>query len=221
MKTTYKSILLAITASVVVLAACQKDDYYNDGGLSGQSAADRNKSTYDFLVGNANHYFDSLVKIIDLTNSKALINQQNITVFAMTNSAVTRFQLRFVPDDRRQPRPLDKIGTDTLRKLLNRLIIPNAKVSLGKYDRNGVSYYKDNNGDSLLVYEISGITTPGSQVRTQADRLDYEHRKLPNTDTSNYRTGMQTHNLMTANAVVHVPQNGANFATGFKTPFIR
>jgi len=205
--------------------ACQKDNYYNDGGLSRQSEAEKNMSTYDFLASRPNHPFDSLVKIIDLTNTKNLVNQDNITFFAVTNDGIIRFQSRFNPDDRQQPRLLSTIGVDTLKMLLNRFIIPDHRIMLEQTVASGISdlsnFYDDSNSDSIVLHGISGIPTPGSQVRTGADKMEYEHRKIPGVDTTSYRMGMQTHNLITKNAVIHILRDAANFAAGFKTRYIR
>lgn len=206
---------------LLIFFACRKNDYYVDGGLAHQSGAQLNMSTYDFLTQNDNHKFDSLVKIIDLTNSKALVNQQNITFYVVPNTGVMRFQRRFNASDRLPPRPLAGIGVDTLKMLLNRFIIPDNELKLTQTDKNYNQYYQDNNKDSLLIYFISGISTVGSAVRTSADRMEYEHRKVPVLDSVNYRVGIQTHNLQTKNAVLHILSEGSSFSGGFKMPFFR
>lgn len=216
-----KATFSATIMLLLLLFACHKNDYYVDGGLAHQSEVQLHMSTYDFLSNRDDHLFDSLVKIIDLTNTKNIVNQQNITFYVVPNSGVMRFQRRYNATDRLAPKPLSEIGIDTLKMLLNRFIIPNNEVKLGQTDKNYVEYYKDNNKDSLLIYYITGISTPGSAVRTSADRMEYEHRIVPGMDSLNYRIGIQTHNLVTNNAVLHILSNGSNFSGGFKMPFFR
>lgn len=218
---TKKNIIIAFGFVCIAIASCQKKDYFNDSGISRQSEAEKNMSTYDFLASRKNHMFDSLVKIIDLANAKALVNQPNITFYACPNSAVMRFQVRFTPDDRQKPRPLNKIGVDTLTMLLKRFILVNNKVTLERAVADKVKAYKDNNADSLVIYGISGITNPGSSIRTSADYMTYEHRKVKVIDSVNYASGIQTHNLITANAVLHVLGDGSNFGGGLKVKYFR
>lgn len=216
-----KNIIIAFGFVCIAIASCQKKDYFNDGGISRQSDAEKNMSTYDFLASRSNHMFDSLVKIIDLTNGKALVNQSNITFYACPNSAVMRFQRRFLPSDKQAPRPLSKIGVDTLTMLLKRFILVNNKVSLERAVADKDKAYKDNNTDSLIIYGISGIGNAGSSVRTGPDYMTYEHRKVKVIDSINYTAGMQTHNLITANAILHILNDGANFSGGFKLKYFR
>lgn len=216
-----KNIIIAFGFVCIAIASCQKKDYFNDGGISRQSDAEKNMSTYDFLASRKNHMFDSLIKIIDLTNGKALVNQSNITFYACPNSAVMRFQRRFLPSDRQAPRPLSKIGVDTLTMLLKRFILVNDKVSLEQAVADKSRAYKDNNADSLVIYGTSGITNPGSSVRNSADYMTYEHRKIKVVDSINYSAGMQTHNLITANAILHILNDGANFSGGLKLKYFR
>ena len=97
-------------AAFMIFTACRKDDYYVDGGLSRQSEEEKKMPLYDFLASRSNHMFDSLIKVINLTNAKTLVNQSNITFFAPPNQAILKFQRRYNPDDRQEPMPLDKIG---------------------------------------------------------------------------------------------------------------
>lgn len=219
--TSFKTIAITIVAAVGMISACKKSNYYVDGGLSGQSAAEMNMTTYDFLASRPNHVFDSLVKIIDLTNTKGVVNQANITFYAAPNDAVVRFQSTFVPSDKFAVRPLAKFGVDTLKMLLNRFIIPGYKLTLEKAVIDKVQYYKDNNGDSLLIYGKGGGVNAGSSIQTSAYYMNYEHRKIKKVDSVNYTGEIQTHNLITANARLHVLRNGANFGAGLKTPYFK
>ncbi|SEW30326.1 hypothetical protein [Chitinophaga arvensicola] len=216
-----KKLLLAAAGIIVMLAACRKDDYYVDGGLSHQSREEQNMPVYDFLASRSNHMFDSLIKIIDLTGTKSLVNQAGITFFAVPNPGVMRLQMNYNPDDRQALRPLASIGKDTLVKLLNRFIITGAKISLETALNDKVRYYKDLNGDSLMISGKGGGVNAGSSVQTSAFYLEYVHVKIPGTDTIRFTGNMQTHNLITANAIVHVLNNSSSFAAGFKLKYFR
>jgi len=221
MKSNSFKILVFSFAMALILSACQKNEYYVDGGLSGQPESEKSMTAYDFLASRPNHLFDSLIKIIDLTNTKALINQQNITLYAMPNDGVMRFQRRFTPSDKQAPRPLKKIGLDTLRLLLNRFIIPNGNITLEQAVIDKTKYYKDNNTDSLMIYGLGGGVSAGSTLQTSAYRMRYEHRKIKGVDSVIYGSEIQTHNLVTANARIHVLAQGGNFSAGLKLKYFR
>lgn len=221
-KNSFKTITFLAVTMLLLFAACRKNDYFNDGGgLSKQPEAEKRMPLYDFLVSRPNHMFDSLVKIIDLTNAKSLVNEANITFFAAPNNAVRRLQLNFVPSDKQQPRPLSDIGKDTLLNLLKRFIVPNAKVSLEVAVQDKQKHYPANNGDSLVIYGKGGGTTGGSSQQTTAYYIEYMHRKIPNVDSVSYTGGIQTHNLITANAIVHVLKSDASFAAGLQQKYYR
>lgn len=215
-----KAALLA-TLTMLVFAACRKDNYYIDGGLSQQSEEEKKMLVYDFLASRPNHMFDSLVKIIDLTNSKALVNRANITFFAAPNNAVLRLQRNYTPDDRQTPMPLANIGKDTLLALLARFIVPNVKVSLEQAVKDQARYYMAINSDTLILSGVDGGTSPTSSLQTSAYRMVFTHLKIPGVDTVRYTASIQTHNLITANAIVHVLTNGSSFAAGLKQNYFR
>lgn len=74
-------VLLVMTA----FAACKKDDYKNDGGVSNAYV---DMTTYDYLKSNPK--FDSLVKVIDKAGLKDAVNG-DITLFATTNYGVVDY----------------------------------------------------------------------------------------------------------------------------------
>ncbi|NSL90891.1 hypothetical protein [Chitinophaga solisilvae] len=211
-----------MTAVIALFTSCRKTNYYLDGGLSGQSEAEKNLSVYDFLASRSNHMFDSLIKIIDLTNSKALVNQQNITFFAVPNKGVRRLQLNYVPDDKQAPRALEAISKDTLLMLLNRFIIPGNRISLEQAVKDKRRFYRAANGDSLYIVGTDGGIKPGeSTIQTSAFTIEFEHVKIPGTDTVKYVGKMQTHNLITANAMIHVLNESSSFGAGLKQRYNR
>lgn len=217
----FKNIILLIITVIMAIAACKKDDYYVDGGVSQQSEAEKNMTAYDFLASRPDHAFDSLIKIIDLTNTKSVVNQGNITFYAAPNAAVARFQRRFNPSDKLAPRPLAKIGIDTLKMLLNRFIVPGYQFTLEQAVAEKQRYLKDNNTDSLYIYGKGGGINAGSSIQTSAFYMEYQHRKIKTVDSIIYTASIQTHNLITANARIHVLTQGANFSCGLKLKFFR
>lgn len=80
-----KYITLCVGLAVLMLCACKKDSYINDGG---KSSAYVDMTTYDFLKSNSK--FDSLVKVIDQAGLKDAING-NITFFATTNYGIVDY----------------------------------------------------------------------------------------------------------------------------------
>ncbi|ATL49282.1 hypothetical protein COR50_20060 [Chitinophaga caeni] len=216
-----KNIIAFAAIVTVTISACRKDDYFVDGGLSHQSPEDMKMSVYDFLKSRENHMFDSLVKVIDLTGTKDLVNQPNITFFAAPNQAVLRLQQNFVPDDRQTPRPLSDIGLDTLKNLLGRFIITDVQLTLEQAVLDKKKYYKAYNGDSLYIHGSDGGVKPGTTLQTSAYYITYEHRKIPGVDSVNYNGTFQTHNLVTANAIVHVLKYKSSFAAGLKQKYYR
>lgn len=202
---------------IAMLAACKKKDYYLDGGLAMQSEEEKAMTMYDFLNSRTKGNFDSLIKIIDMTGTKALVNQPGITFFPPINEGVILFQneYRQKPSDPKQRnRPLSKMNIDSLKYMLNRFIIPGAKITLEQAYADGRKYYKDNNGDSLMItgvredYNNGGVTAIG-QGRM---KIVYEHRRTIK-DSKNDTLQMKTHNLITANGIIHVLDKGGNFHT--------
>ncbi|MDR6783031.1 hypothetical protein ABIE26_000481 [Pedobacter africanus] len=207
-----------ICICIAAFVACKKHDYYNDGGLARQSELEKSMTMYDFLTSKKQGNFDSLLKIIDLTGTKSVVNQNNITFFAPCNESVMGLQnqYRANPDDAKQlRRPLNKMNVDTLKMLLNRLIVPNSRITIDQAYIDGVKYYKDSNGDSLLIkgvrddYNNGGVTAIG-QGRI---KIVYEHRRTLK-DKENSILQMKTHDLITANGMIHVLQGGSSFHTG-------
>jgi len=79
------NILWVALGSVLLLAACKKDGYRNDGGPSNEFV---NMTTYDFLRSHPK--FDSLVRIIDHAGMKDEVNG-NVTFFVTTNWGVADY----------------------------------------------------------------------------------------------------------------------------------
>lgn len=203
---------------LAAFVACQKHDYYADGGVASQSELEKSMTMYDYLNSHKKGNFDSLVKIIDMTGTKAIVNQTGITFFAPCNESVILFQNQYKanPKDIKQAsRPLSKMNSDTLKLLLNRLIVPVSRITIEQAYADGVKYYKDSNGDSLLIrgvredYNNGGVTAIG-QGRV---KIVYEHRRTVK-DMENSTLEMKTHNLVTANGMMHVLHYNSSFHTG-------
>ncbi|MET7000256.1 hypothetical protein [Chitinophaga defluvii] len=196
---------------------CCRKEYYVDGGHSGQPEWQTKQSAYEFMQGNGDKLFDSLVKIIDLTGMKAEVEKDGITLFAVTNAAVMRYQTYVrtgrISTSLSNPKPLEEISKDTLRWLVQRLIIPANKISLEQALKEGEKSYFSLGGDSVFLsaekQAFEGVQGMGAPL------LFYEHPKTVR-DTVAYRIQMQTHNLVTRNAMIHVLHTSASFFNGIK-----
>lgn len=77
-------IVLILLAGVLLSTSCNKN-YLTDGGLA---KAVTPLSNYDYLAGNANHFFDTLIMVIDHFNLKDSVNMAG-TFFAPTDIEIS------------------------------------------------------------------------------------------------------------------------------------
>jgi len=77
-------IITFLLLNTVVLFSCSKKDYYQD---SGTTSAEYNGTIMDYLKSKP-EYFDSLVKIINMTDYASVLEQNNITFFAPADSSI-------------------------------------------------------------------------------------------------------------------------------------
>lgn len=119
MKKNLKLSLIITFVFTVLMVACQKDDYKNDGGPSDPHV---NMTTYDYLKAKTG-IFDSLVYLIDRAGLKDAVNA-DVTFFASTNYAV-RYYLaskKIIRDiatgDENQPYTMDSIPLQVLKDSL-------------------------------------------------------------------------------------------------------
>ena len=77
--------LLGVLMMALGFTSCKKDSYRTDGGVA---SANTTLSTYDYLAGNAYHYFDTLLLIVDHFGLKDSVNKAG-TFFAPTDYAIS------------------------------------------------------------------------------------------------------------------------------------
>ena len=76
--------LLGVLMMALGFTSCKKDSYRTDGGVA---SANTTLSTYDYLAGNADHIFDTLLLIVDHFGLKDSVNKAG-TFFAPTDYAI-------------------------------------------------------------------------------------------------------------------------------------
>lgn len=91
MKNNLKFLLTALLGICLLNTACKKDPYITGGGLN---QAKVNMTTYDYLKGNSQHLFDTLLLLIDKAGLKDQINQPGITFFAPTDYSIDNYLLK-------------------------------------------------------------------------------------------------------------------------------
>jgi hypothetical protein len=74
---------------ILFAGACKKSGYRTDGGVA---SANTPLTTYDYLKGNAYHYFDSTIQLIDHFNLKDSVNKAG-TFFAFTDYAINSYMI--------------------------------------------------------------------------------------------------------------------------------
>lgn len=206
---------ILFTILALFFLGCKQNDYYIDGGTSGQTPEQQSLSTYELLKQNKDNKFDSLIKIIDLTNSKEIINAPNITLFAAGNPSIIRFQQSLTLVDQ-ESIALNKIEISTLQMLLKRFIIPNNRILLEDFIPERKLFLEDLHRDSIQINGTGGKLIKDSNNPSSAYKLEYTHIKIKNLDTISYKADIQTHNLKSANAIIHVITDNGNFGCGLK-----
>lgn len=199
----------------VLLIACEKNDYINEGGLHDPHV---NMTTYDFL--NSHPKFDSLVRIIDKAGLKDLVNS-DITFFATTNEGVADYvsakkQKRIIEvGDENISFSIDDLNADTLRDSLKMYMFTGAVVR-EQLTTDG-AYYESLFGPLTDMKILLGLR----RTRDYSDYVDYVdylyYTKVVGTrdsDESNQsaiperlrdtRVDVQTSGIITTTGVVHV-----------------
>ncbi|MFD2969204.1 hypothetical protein [Sphingobacterium bambusae] len=231
MKTIYRITCFTIglvVAWVTIVSCSKQDEYYLDGGLAAQSEAEKNLLLYDFLsLKNQDRGdFDSLLRIIDLTNSQALINQSGITFFAAKNLSIRHFQKSFpgFTEALDPPRTLANIPLDTLQLFLNMWVFPQTDIELQDSYQRSRQTVQNANGEAIFIDGLRGDFLRGLESQGEdgfvrgIGALYIQYVKLranyPNL-TADLRAEMQTHNLITRNARLHVLRSNVNFAGSY------
>src|SRR5690606_36908906 len=79
------SLAILLTFLITITYSC-KEEYYDDSGIHN---ANFNGTIYDYLVSKPD-YFDSLVKVIDLSGMKEIYTNDDITFFAPPSETIKK-----------------------------------------------------------------------------------------------------------------------------------
>ena len=125
----------------VLINGCSKDSYLDDGGVQTPNTS---LSAYDYLAGNAYHYFDTVLLIVDHFNLKDSVNRAG-TFFAPTNFSVNRVMTNYkIPT-------LDSLYKRVTSKFITQFLFSDTSITLTNATSN-VKIYKN------WADTIAGIT---------------------------------------------------------------
>jgi hypothetical protein len=79
-------IRISAILAILIFTSCKKDGYLTDGGTANPISA---YSTYDYLANHKDHYFDTVLLIVDHLGLKDSLNSSG-TFFAPTDFSITR-----------------------------------------------------------------------------------------------------------------------------------
>lgn len=212
-------IIHLLLGSLLILAACKKDNYLvNEGNTDVERI--RKMSTYDFL--KESKVLDTVVMLIDRAGMKDEING-DITFFSPTNLGVTSFlaqQTRAIQrkyNNENIKFTLDSLTTDSIKFFLRRHIFK------GVLDKKAMSYTKrsftniNSEGNYFLLLEkyyidVSGIrsTTNRIQIRRVFGLADEDVPDGTENTEPDFYAYVQTSEVRTATGMVHVLEANAN-----------
>jgi hypothetical protein len=212
-------IIHLLLGSLLILAACKKDNYLVDEGNTNLERI-RKMSTYDFL--KESKVLDTVVMLIDRAGMKDEING-DITFFSPTNFGVTNFLAQQTRALQRKYNnenikfTLDSLTTDSIKFYLRRHIFKSV------IDKKAMSYTKksftniNNEGNYFLLLEkyyidVSGIrsTTNRIQIRRVFGLADEDVPEGTENREPDFYAYVQTSEVRTATGMVHVLEANAN-----------
>ncbi|MEI3796977.1 Fasciclin domain-containing protein [Chitinophaga ginsengisegetis] len=212
-------IIHLLLGSLLILAACKKDNYLVDEGNTNLERI-RKMPTYDFL--KESKVLDTVVMLIDRAGMKDEING-DITFFSPTNSGVANFLAQQTRALQRKYNnenikfTLDSLTTDSIKFYLRRHIFK------GVIDKKAMSYTKksftniNSEGNYFLLLEkyyidVSGIrsTTNRIQIRRVFGLADEDVPDGTENREPDFYAYVQTSEVRTATGMVHVLEANAN-----------
>ncbi|MEV4884167.1 fasciclin domain-containing protein [Chitinophaga ginsengisegetis] len=212
-------IIHLLLGSLLILAACKKDNYLVDEGNTNLERI-RKMPTYDFL--KESKVLDTVVMLIDRAGMKDEING-DITFFSPTNSGVANFLAQQTRALQRKYNnenikfTLDSLTTDSIKFYLRRHIFK------GVIDKKAMSYTKksftniNSEGNYFLLLEkyyidVSGIrsTTNRIQIRRVLGLADEDVPDGTENREPDFYAYVQTSEVRTATGMVHVLEANAN-----------
>ncbi|MDR6568357.1 fasciclin domain-containing protein [Chitinophaga ginsengisegetis] len=212
-------IIHLLLGSLLILAACKKDNYLVDEGNTNLERI-RKMPSYDFL--KESKVLDTVVMLIDRAGMKDEING-DITFFSPTNSGVANFLAQQTRALQRKYNnenikfTLDSLTTDSIKFYLRRHIFK------GVIDKKAMSYTKksftniNSEGNYFLLLEkyyidVSGIrsTTNRIQIRRVFGLADEDVPDGTENREPDFYAYVQTSEVRTATGMVHVLEANAN-----------
>ena len=212
-------IIHLLLGSLLILAACKKDNYLVDHGGTDVERI-RKMSSYEFL--KESKVLDTVVLLIDRAGMKEEING-DITFFSPTTVGVNRFLAQQTKAIQRKYNnenikfTLDSLSTDSIKFYLRRHIFK------GVIDKKALGYSKkpftniNNEGNYFLLLEkyyidVSGIrsTTNRIQIRRVFGQADEDVPPGTENREPDFYAYIQTSEVRTATGMVHVLEADAN-----------
>lgn len=145
--------LLAVALVLgVALVSCKKHDYLTDGGTA---KATTTYSTYDYLAVHPDHYFDTVVLIIDHFGLKDSLNKAG-TFFAPTDFAVNLLMKNIGVTT------LDSLYNHVTSKVLTQYMFSDSSITLANATVNAVAHtnWADTiNGIKKTAYTYTTVST--------------------------------------------------------------
>lgn len=195
MKNIFKRKLLLVLA--VVMASCTEDYFIESGPASGVV----NMTSYDYLSSKPDN-FSELVKLIDHTDRKALVNQDNITLFALQNKSILDYLGSMDYSS------VAEADVDDLDSLLQKYIIVDAKmlrsgITSGLGD-DVVTANAINMNVKLVSDEYKGVQNVGAKNIIYTDADLYASLKADKKSTTAAEVIVTSGDIQTTNGVIHV-----------------
>ncbi|MET3877414.1 fasciclin domain-containing protein [Chitinophaga sp. OAE865] len=212
-------IIHLLLGSLLILAACKKDNYLvNEGGTDRERI--RKMSSYDFL--KESRVLDTVVMLIDRAGMKEEING-DITFFPPTNAGVNNFlaqQTRALQrkyNNENLKFTLDSLTADSIKFFMRRHIFKGVidKSALGYTKKSFVNINSEGNYFLLLekyYIDVSGIrsTTNRIQIRRVFGLADEDVPDGTENKEPDFYAYVQTSEVRTATGMVHVLEANAN-----------
>ena len=210
--------VLGVLCACCSFLSCESTDYRSDGGISN---AHVNMTTYDFLKQHGN--FDSLVRIIDYTGMKEVINS-DATFFATTDYGV-----RDYVSARRQQRIVE-VGDENIQfgitdipqnELRDSLLIYLYDAKLNRTDLTTANRFVESKFGPIENVRFNIRLRRVRDFRDYLDYVDYVNftkvigtldadeqdiSQIPS-DQLDKSFDCQTSGIITTNGVLHVLQN--------------
>jgi hypothetical protein len=195
------------------MSSCKKQSYLTDGGVSNPHTS---LSTYDYLKGNAYHYFDTTILLIDHFNLKDSVNKAG-TFFAFTDYSINLLMLQLGVTS------LDQLYDSISSKFLTQYMFTDTSITLANASTTAVQY-TNWVGDSLApcavrkleqTYTVSLTnTTPAFDYYTLQyikinGVLDGSPGAPANDPVDNYLSCQTTGILTSSGTTLHVLVNNA------------